>query len=202
MTVLWRLPDGAVAALRLASRGAAEPGLIGRGLLAGALVVGAAPAGELSLLAAFALGALGGLSLAPLIYLFDRSLRLREQSGLLALLGVLGALALLAPGLLGASGGLLTGHGSAQLYAQLLGLLALALWGGVLPWAVTTLVRAVAALPGQLRERAEQERLRLAMAAAQPADAPQAAELAVAPPAEPATPEAAPTGHDEALNQR
>ncbi len=204
MTVLWAAAGAVLFAAFYGwlSRGAAEPGLIGRGLLAGALVVGAAPAGELSLLAAFALGALGGLSLAPLIYLFDRSLRLREQSGLLALLGVLGALALLAPGLLGASGGLLTGHGSAQLYAQLLGLLALALWGGVLPWALTTLVRAVAALPGQLRERAEQERLRLAMAAAQPADAPQAAELAVAPPAEPATPEAAPTGHDEALSQR
>ena len=165
-------------------------------------MVGAAPAGELSLLASFALGALGGLLLMPLIYLFDRSLRLREQSGLLALLGALAALALLAPGLLGASGGLLTGHGSAQLYAQLLGLLALALWGGVLPWAATTLVRAAAAWPRRWRARAEREQLRLTMAAAQAAHAPQAADLGLAAPDEPATRDAAPDGHNEGLSRR
>ena len=170
------------------SRGAVEPGLIGRGLLAGALVVAAAPAGELSLLAAFVLGALAGLALAPLIYLFDQSLRLREQSGLLALLGVIGALALLVPGLLGAGGGLLSGHDGGQLYAQALGLLALGLWGGVLPWAVTTLARAVSALPAQLRERAEQERLRLAAVGQEPS-------------AEALTPVDAPPADDESLNR-
>lgn len=142
------------------ARGAVEPGLIGRGLLAG-LIVTSAVGANLSALSAFGLGGLAGLALAPLIYVFDRSLRLREQSGLLALLGVLTVVALLLPGIASQSSGVLAGHAPMQLYAQLLGLAAIVAWGGVLPWALAVLGRSLAMLPQRLAERAAQEQLRL-----------------------------------------
>ncbi|MEN6479207.1 MAG: hypothetical protein ABFD20_06180 [Anaerolineales bacterium] len=138
--------------------GLLDPGLMGRGLLAGLVMTGAMPADGLALPTAFVLGALGGLALAPLMHVFDRSLRLREQSGLLAIFGVLGAVALLVPGLVGSSG-ILAGPG--QLYVQLVGLAALVVWGGGVPWALTTLFVAAAAWPGLVRARVAREQAAL-----------------------------------------
>jgi Amt family ammonium transporter len=131
-----------------------------RGLAAG-VVVAAAGAAFIPPWSALAAGLVVGLLLPPLIFLFDRVLRLEDTGGLLGTFGLPALLGLLLPALvadgrygqgwnaagvasfLGVAGqgvsGLLVAPGfaadwPAQLYAQLVGAAAILVWSGGLSW--------------------------------------------------------------------
>jgi Amt family ammonium transporter len=137
-----------------------NPLMAARGLAAG-LVVAAAGAPFIPAWSALAAGLIVGLLLPPLIFLFDRVLRLEDTVGALAAFGLPALLGLLLPGLvaggrygvgwngigvesfLGVAGqgvsGWLVAPGFAtnwpgQLYAQLIGAVAMFTWSFGLSW--------------------------------------------------------------------
>ena len=135
-----------------------------RGLAAG-LVLAAAGAAFLPAWVMLAAGLLIGIILPPLIYLFDRRLRINDSLGMLAAFGIPALVGLLLPGLL-ASGrygvgwngvgldsflgvegqgvsGLwvmpgLTGDWPGQMAAQLIGIIAITVWSFGLSWFLVT----------------------------------------------------------------
>ncbi len=112
-----------------------DPLMTGRGLVAGVVVM-AAGAPFVPPWAAVGAGLVMGLLLPPLVYLFDRGLRLADEQGVLATYGLAGLFGLLLVALLadgragqgwnGVSGpgvsGAVAGDWSGQLQAQLVGL--------------------------------------------------------------------------------
>jgi Amt family ammonium transporter len=137
-----------------------NPLMSARGLAAG-VVIAAAGAAFIPPWSALAAGLVVGLLLPPLIFLFDRVLRLEDTGGLLGTFGLPALLGLLLPALvadgrygqgwnaagvasfLGVAGqgvsGLLVAPGfaadwPAQLYAQLVGAAAILVWSGGLSW--------------------------------------------------------------------
>jgi ammonium transporter, Amt family len=159
-------------------RGAPDPGLTGRGILAALVAVGAGLP-FVSAWAAALIGASMGLLLAPVMFLVERVLGLDDRGAAVSVHGFAAVWGLLAVGLFadgqrGADWNILSATSSSgvlqqsisgyltvglarptgQLYAQLIGISALLILAALLPWVILTLVAQAYALPPVIREKA------------------------------------------------
>ena len=149
------------------ARGEPDPGLMGRGILAALIAVGAGLP-YLPTWAVVLVAGLAGLLLAPMMFLVEHILGLDDQGAVVATHGASAMLGLLAVGLFADSGQGVNGYWAAtganmgQLNAQLIGIGSVLVISALLPWSVLAIIARGYILPETLQARAREraERLR------------------------------------------
>ncbi|MEA3407775.1 MAG: hypothetical protein U9R48_06820 [Chloroflexota bacterium] len=163
LNTLWGMAGSIFATLFYGwfARGEADPGLTARGMLAGQIAVSAGVS-LFSTWEAALVGFVGGLLLAPTMYLVEHVWGLKDRSAVISVHGFCALGGILAPGLAAFAD---TG-GAQQLYAQLAGAGALLTLSFLLPVALLALIVRLQTLPEELRERARERAMALEQARA------------------------------------
>ncbi|MFP3895448.1 MAG: hypothetical protein ACLFV5_01235 [Anaerolineales bacterium] len=158
LNVLWGITGSVFASLLYGwfARGEADPGLTARGMLAGQIAVSAGIL-VFSPWQAALVGFVGGLLLAPVMYLVGHIWRLEDRGAAVSVHGFCALVGVLAVGLFAHPGAERAG----QIYAQFVGAGSLLCLSLLLPGALLVLIVRLQTLPKDLGERARERALAL-----------------------------------------